>query len=67
VKATGDHAGKFTSSSMVNRGTFGYTFGDTAGIFEYTDPNFPGMNGTINVVKGAAVVGAPTVQSAASP
>lgn len=67
VKATGEHTGKFTSSIMITSGTFGYTFGDTVGIYEYTDPNFPGMNGTINVVKGAAVVGAPTVQSTASP
>lgn len=67
VKASGDHKGKFTSSAMVSGARFGYTFGETPGIYEYTDPGYSGMNGTIIIVKGASVVGAPALQTTASP
>jgi len=62
VKASGKSAGKFTSATMVSGARFGYTFGETQGTYEYMDPGFAGMNGTIIVANGAAVVGAPTVQ-----
>ena len=65
VKASGKSAGKFTSSTMVSGARFGYTFGETTGTYEYMDPGFPGMNGTIVIANGAAVVGAPTMQSIA--
>jgi plastocyanin len=62
VKAAGKSAGKFTSAPMVSGARFGYTFGETTGTYEYTDPGFPGMNGSIIIANGAAVVGAPAMQ-----
>jgi plastocyanin len=64
VKASGKSAGKFTSATMVSGARFGYTFGETTGTYEYTDPGFAGMNGSIIIANGAAVVGAPAMQSA---
>jgi plastocyanin len=57
VKATGDSKGKFTSAEMVNGASFHYTFGEAAGTFEFGDPNYPDMKGTIIVKKGDAIVG----------
>jgi len=58
VKATGESAGKFTSAEMVNGAQFHYTFGEKTGTFEFGDPRYPGMKGTIIVRAGASVVGA---------
>lgn len=52
VKATGDAAGKFKSSDLINGGTFGYTFGETLGTYEFADPNYPDMKGKIIVKLG---------------
>jgi plastocyanin len=60
VKASGDSAGKFTSSPMVNGASFIYTFGETTGTYEFMDPAYPDMKGTIFVKNGDSVVGAPT-------
>lgn len=65
VKASGKSAGKFTSAAMVSGARFGYTFGETTGTYEYMDPGFPGMNGSIIIANGAAVVGAPAMQTVA--
>jgi plastocyanin len=66
VKASGDHKGMFTSGEIINGGQFSYTFGETPGTFEFTDPAYPSMNGTIIVKKGESVLGAPTLQTPAS-
>lgn len=52
VKATGDSAGKFTSAELINGAQFNYDFGDTPGIFEFSDPAHPEMKGAIIVRKG---------------
>lgn len=52
VKSTGDAAGKFTSAELINGAQFGYTFGEATGTFEFTDPKFPDMKGTIIVKLG---------------
>jgi plastocyanin len=66
VKATGDAKGKFTSSEMVNGAQFMYTFGDATGTYEFTDPKYPGMNGTIVVKKGETLWIATKTPSASS-
>jgi plastocyanin len=60
VKAIGESKGKFTSADMVNGAHFIYTFGETTGTYEFGDPAFPEMKGTIIVMKGDSVVGAST-------
>jgi plastocyanin len=60
VKASGDSAGKFTSSPMVTGASFIYTFGEATGTYEFMDPAYPDMKGAIIVKNGDAVVGAPT-------
>lgn len=52
VKASGESAGKFTSSEMVNGAQFIYTFGETTGTYEFEDPKYPEMKGAIIVKKG---------------
>ena len=57
VKATGNSTGKFTSSDMVRDAHFMYTFGELPGTYEFGDPKYPDMKGTIFVVKGDSLVG----------
>jgi plastocyanin len=52
VKATGDATGKFTSSELINGAQFGYTFGDVPGTYEFMDPGYPDMKGSIIIRKG---------------
>jgi plastocyanin len=52
VKASGDAKGKFTSSDLVSGAQFGYTFGEVPGTYEFMDPNYPDMKGTIIIRKG---------------
>ncbi len=52
VKATGDSKGKFTSSDMLSGATFIYTFGKETGTYEFADPGYPNMTGTIIVKQG---------------
>ena len=66
VKATGDHKGVFTSGEIVSGGSTGYDFTQITGTYEFTDPSYPGMKGTIFVVEGDSVVGAPTLISSSS-
>lgn len=66
VKAMGDSKGKFTSSDMVSGAHFIYTFGETPGTYEFGDPSYPDMKGSIIVMKGDSVVGASDVISASS-
>jgi plastocyanin len=67
VKATGDHKGMFTSSEIISGASFGYDFSQLTGRYEFTDPAYPGMNGTIIIQKGESLVGAPTQQPSATP
>jgi plastocyanin len=66
VKASGDHKGMFTSSEIINGGQYGYTFGETPGSYEFTDPAYPDMKGTIIIKKGESVLGASTVKTSAT-
>jgi plastocyanin len=52
VKATGESKGKFTSSDMLSGATFIYTFGKDTGTYEFGDPNYPNMTGSIIVKQG---------------
>lgn len=52
VKASGDSAGKFTSSELIKGAQFNYDFGEKTGIFEFSDPAYPDMKGAIIVRKG---------------
>jgi plastocyanin len=63
VKASGDHVGMFTSSGIMNGGQYGYTFGETPGIYEFTDPGYPNMKGAIIVKKSEPISGAPIIQT----
>lgn len=55
VKASGDAAGKFTSSELVTGAQFNYDFGDKLGTYEFTDPKYPDMVGAIIVKKGESL------------
>lgn len=66
VRAAGESAGKFTSSELINGASFHYTFGEKTGTYEFEDPRYPGMNGTIIIRKGESVVGASTLISQGS-
>jgi plastocyanin len=65
VKSAGASAGKFTSGEIIYGGSFGYTFGDKEGSYEFTDPNYPEMTGTIVVMRGQSIAGAPPQQTTA--
>jgi len=52
VKASGANEGMFNSGDIAPGGRWDYTFGANTGSFTYTDPNYPGMNGTITIQKG---------------
>jgi plastocyanin len=52
VKATGTHSGMFTSGDIAPGTQWEYTFGATEWTVTYTDPNFPGMNGSIIIQNG---------------
>ncbi len=52
VKATGDSAGKFRSTELLNGAQFNYDFGDATGTYEFGDPAYPDMKGAIIVKKG---------------
>jgi len=52
VKATGDAKGKFTSAEMISGANFIYTFGKETGTYEFADPAYPNMTGTIIVKQG---------------
>jgi len=55
VRATGESKGKFTSAEMVNGASFHYTFGEKTGTFEFGDPAYPDMKGTIFVRNGESL------------
>jgi plastocyanin len=66
VKAVGQSKGKFTSADLVNGAHFLYTFGEEPGSFEFADPAYPTMKGTIIVRKGDTLwiaTGTPVTQS----
>ena len=52
VKATGAFEGMFNSGDIAPGARWDYTFGANTGSYTYTDPNYPGMNGTIIIQKG---------------
>jgi plastocyanin len=54
VKATGTHAGLFTSDSIQPNSQFKYDFG-TEGTFEYALIDLPKINGTIIVKAGGGM------------
>ena len=62
VKATGDSKGKFTSADMISGATFIYTFGEATGTYEFGDPNYPDMTGTIIVKTGETLWSASSKQ-----
>jgi plastocyanin len=62
VKTTGIHAGMFNSGEFIPTASWDYTFGEV-GMFEFIDPNYPDMKGTIVVKSGESVVGAPPMQT----
>jgi plastocyanin len=66
VKATGDSAGKFTSSEIINGAQFHYTFGEKTGTFEFGDPKYPEMKGAVIVRTGESVVGTSSLISQGS-
>ena len=57
VKMIGEHAGKFNSGDIVKGGSFGYTFGESEGTFEYADGYNPNLTGVIIVKKGSTFYG----------
>jgi plastocyanin len=57
VKMIGEHAGKFNSGDIVKGGSFGYTFGETVGTYEYADGHNPNLTGVIIVQKGDSLIG----------
>lgn len=66
VRATGESQGKFTSAELINTAQFHYTFGEAPGTYEFGDPNYPEMKGTIIVKKGESIVGSSTAISSGS-
>jgi plastocyanin len=66
IKATGDHAGMFTSGDLITGAQFHYTFGENTGTFAFTDSHYPAMEGTIIVQKGEDISGAPLQNSTQS-
>ena len=52
IKSTGVSQGMFNSGDIVPGTSWNNAFGANAAVITYTDPKFPGMNGTIIVMKG---------------
>ena len=67
VKATGDHAGMFTSGQIVHGATAGFDFPQYLGTYEFTDPSYPGMNGTIIIRQGETLYEAGLAQTTTTP
>lgn len=56
VKAIGDHAGMFNSGDIVPTATWGYSFGENEGKFEFKD-TYSNATGIVYIKKGASLVG----------
>jgi plastocyanin len=52
VKATGLHEGMFNSGDIVFGTSWSNAFGGNEAIITYSDPKFPGMNGTLIIKNG---------------
>jgi plastocyanin len=57
VKVIGTYAGKFNSGDIVKGGSWGYTFGESEGTFQYADGYNPNLTGVIIVKKGSTFYG----------
>jgi plastocyanin len=60
VKMIGDHQGMFNSGDIAGGATWGYTFGETEGTYQYTDGYNTNVTGTIIVKAGDILYGGPT-------
>lgn len=67
VKTIGNATGMFNSGDIDPGSQWSYTFGEREGRYDFSCSYHPDMKGTVIVMKGASIVGAPPLQETKTP